>query len=703
MDAEAPKLPSAAVPPPAPVKTIKSDTLAQLAERLSSTFDQYKNDRRSVETQWIKNLRQYLGKYDPEVERELPPGMSRAYPRLTRVKLISVVSRLMNLMFPGHERNWEIKASPSADMAPEDVAEALQKAQAKMEEKGLPPELDDIAMHDAIQRLADERAEVLSRVLDDQLQELGGDQTCDYTALNRRVLFSGALYGVGLLRGPFVREVTRKTWSVGPDGRPTPIETTAYKPQYEFLPVWDFYPDMAAKDFQSMDGYFLRLVMSRGQLRKLADREDFLKDQITHYLKTEGQRGNFKSQPFETDLRSLGASANVNPDKADSNRYEILVWHGLVSAGQLIECGAEVPEAARADDVEAEIWMVGGKIIKADINPWRALGLDVRTIHAFSFDEDDSSIFGNGMPAVVRDSQMSVCAAARMLLDNASVVCGPQLEVNIDRVQPQINPNMSSIHAHKLWFVRGDGVEGQYPAIRSIQIESRMDELLKIIDLFMRFMDAETFVGPATGGDMDRGPSEPFRTATGASMLRGEAALPFKDIVRNFDTFTQSVVYSLVQFNRKFNADKIREGDYDVIARGATSLIAKEIRGAQLDQLAQTLGPEDFDEVDRRKFIEARFASRDLQNMLLPPDEARLNKQSRDQQMSEQLEQQREMIAAQVRETLAGAFKDIALAQKNLAMADKVNIEAAGAVLQKIAEDLSEPEDGDAQGAGAAA
>ena len=87
--------------------------------------------------------------------------------------------------------------------------------------------------------------------------------------------------------------------------------------------------------------------------------------------------------------------------------------------------------------------------------------------------------------------------------------------------------------------------------------------------------------------------------------MRGDAALPFKDIVRNYDSFTQSVIWSLVQFNRKFNPDEAPEGDYDVIARGATSLIAKEVRGAQIDMLSQTLTPEERDHVDERKFVEA--------------------------------------------------------------------------------------------------
>ena len=77
--------------------------------------------------------------------------------------------------------------------------------------------------------------------------------------------------------------------------------------------------------------------------------------------------------------------------------------------------------------------------------------------------------------------------------------------------------------------------------------------------------------------------------AAGASMLRGQEALPFKDVIRNFDCFTQSVIQALVTFNKKFNPELTPNGDFNVLARGATSLIAKELRGMYADQLAQSL------------------------------------------------------------------------------------------------------------------
>lgn len=679
-----------------PVQQINPAEMQALGQRLSKTFDEFAQDRHLAEQQWLKNLRQYLGIYDPDIERQLAADRSRAYPRITRVKCISVVSRLMNLMFPGNEKNWELKASPNAEMNPDDIMEAITTLGEKMAAEGIDVPANKELIDMAVQRLAEDRAKLLETMIDDQLQEIGGDQSHDYIALNRKVVMSGVLYGLGVLRGPFVRIEKQVSWVVDPKtNRPVADTREVYKPQFEFLPVWDFYPDMSARDLSpaSMDGYFIRLVMTKAQLRKLAKREDFFGDVIKKYL-TDYPTGNYKAQTFETELRSMGLKENVNDQHSDRRKYEIIIWNGPISADKLKAAGVDIPEDQMADDIDAEIWLCGKQVIKADINPWRKLGVDVHTIHTFLFDEDDSSAVGAGMPQVMRDSQMSVCAATRMLLDNASVTCGPQLEVNLDLVD--MDQDVKQITPYKIWYREGTGAEAAYPAVRNIDINAHLDELLKVIDIFMKFADMETFVGAATGGDMERGMGEPMRTAAGASMLRGDAALPFKDIVRNFDSFTQSMILSLVQFNKKFNPGGAQEGDFNVIARGATSLIAKEVRGMQIDQLAQTLTPEDRLHVDDRKFMEARFAVRDLGGLLATPDEVKIKRAKQEQAMADQQDKQNEMTAAQVRKTLAEAFKNITQGQKNVATADAEAVNAALEMLS-MGLDMEELESGTGQ------
>lgn len=686
----------------APVRKIKADDLRMLGQNLDKLFRQYVSDRRIAELKWLRNLRQYLGIYDPEVEKELSPTRSKAYPRVTRVKCISVLSRIMNLMFPGNERNWELKASPSADMSPQDVMQAIQEAMAAQQTPdGQMPQLDDETIQNAVQMLADRRAEMLMKMIDDQLQELGGDQTLDYVHLCRQVAKSGILYGLGVLRGPFVREMRATAWQMDPmSGQPVPFESVKYKPMYEFLPVWDFYPDMAAKTFQTMDGYFNRLVMSRAQVRALADRPDFFGDMVKKYLNRTPQ-GNYRAQPFETELRAMGVKVNVNEMKSETSKYEVIIWNGPVSGQYLQMAGVEVPDDKLSDDIEAEVWMIDGNVIKADLNAWRKLGVDVKMIHTFLFDEDDTAPVGNGLPNVMRDSQMSISAATRMLLDNASVICGPNMELNTDLLRP--DQDLTSVSAYKIWYREGLGQDAMQPAVRNIAIDGHLNELLKIIQTFNGFADVETFVGPATGGDMERGYSEPMRTAAGASMLRGDAALPFKDIVRNFDTFTQSLIQSMVLFNRKFNPGEALAGDYNVIARGATSLIAKEIRGMQVDQLAATLRPEEMVHVDERKLVEARFAVRDLTGLLVSEEEAK-RRQAANAERQQQMEaQQREMQEAEVRKILSDAFKNIAQGQKNSANADATSVQSALKILEQGLDDATQPQASNAGGGEGAA
>jgi hypothetical protein len=686
----------------APVRKINSDELKALGQNLDRLFNQYRADRAIAELRWLRNLRQYLGFYDPELDKQLSPQRSRAYPKITRVKCISVLSRIMDLMFPGTERNWKITASPTPDMDVKDVMQAIKDQSTQDQAAGMQPDMDLDYVMNAIHTLAESRAERLSLLIDDQLQELGGDQTYDYVALNTEVVQSGIIFGLGILRGPFATPYKTVAWEMNDKTNPPvprPKRVTAYKPMFEWLSIWDFYPDMSAKTLESMDGYFVRKVMSRTQLRALAKREDFFGDVIKQYI-TAHPVGNYRPQVFETELRAMGVKVNVNEMKTETMKYEVLSWHGPVNGQYLQMAGVDVPEDKLAEEIDAEIWLVEGYVIKAVMNPWVELDVDVNTCHTFLFDRDDTSVIGFGLPNVMRDTQMSICHAARMMMDNASVVCGPILELNTALLRP--DQDLTSLTAYKHFYRDDEGPTSQWPAIREVKVDSHLQELEQIVELFMRFADAETFVGPATGGDMSQAPSEPMRTAAGASMLRGNAALPFKQIIRNFDRFTMSVIQSLVQFNRKFNPELAEDGDYDVIARGATSLMAKEIRGIQVDSLAQTLRPEEMLHVDERKLVDARLRVRDLEDLLVPQAEATRRQAAQSAQQDKIDQREQELNEANVRKLLSDAYKGIAQGQKNAAGADAEMVDTALAILEKGLEGAKAGSQSDGGGAPAA-
>ncbi|MFM7013266.1 MAG: hypothetical protein ACKO0Z_28705, partial [Betaproteobacteria bacterium] len=530
------------------------------------------------------------------------------------------------------------------------------------------------------------RAERLELEIEDQLTDIGGSRQVGYVALARKVLMSGIQYGAGILKGPFLEEHPQRYWERDAAGKYIAKTRTVNRPRYEFVPLWDYYPDMSAKSLHQMEGQFQRVVMSRHQVLELKTRPDFIADRVDEALRMYPQ-GNYMRRAHETELRAAGVQINVND--AQRNKYEAVVWHGHVSGKELAECGLDVPEDQMEADMLADVWVIGSVVIKVQLDPWLQLVTngEMRQYHHFIFEEDETFLLGNGLPNVMRDSQMGLCAAVRMALDNGGVQ--RVFEVKTQLLSP--NQDLSAVTPDKMFFRDDDSPATlQYPAIVPIELPMALPEYQGLARMFQEFADQETFVSAATGGDMQRGPSEPFRTAAGASMLRGDAALPFKDVVRNFDAFTESVMGSLINFNRNFNLNPELRGDFQPVARGATSLIAKEVLGMQLDNLAQTLTAEEKQYINMRKLARERIKVRDLNHADIVFDDAKCDQidQQRQQQIEQQTQQQAETMRAQVREILSQTMKNLAQAQKNTANAEAVT---ANAVMKTLEAGLMTP------------
>lgn len=650
---------------------IDDNALKSLGQRLLTRFNDYKRERREVEVQWLRNLRQYLGQYDPEILEKIEPDRSRAYPKLTRIKVVSMVSRLMSLLFPTSEKNWGLQASKSPTFAAATVQQVLDVwAQANPDAQITKKELDRV-----LKKAASIMAEKMEEEIDDQLMDIGGSAAMDYVALVRKVIFSAVLYGPGILKGPMTVSRRQGVYSIGPSGV-TVTEEDVLRPYYEHVTCWDYYPDMAAKTFAQMDGQFQRHVFSRHQLRKLADRSDFLGDRVKRYLETH-QDGNYRRETYESELKVLGGANNV---KDNGRKFEVIEYWGYVFGHELRAAGLKIADNKLSDETRATVWMVDGEVIKAAVDPFPD---GVQMYHEFVFEEDEVNLMGSGLPPICRDSQLGVCASTRMLIDNASVTCGPQLEVNVDLLR--LDQDTKGVKPFKVWYREGDGQAAATPAVRNITIDSHIPELMKMVDLFMGFADKETFVSPATNGDMENSPSEPMRTSSGASMILGNAALPFRDIVRNFDQFTMSVIHSLVEWNRLFNTNEDIKGDLQPVARGATSLIAKEVRAMALDNLATTLRDDEAVYIDMQELARSRISVRDLPTeRLMLSDEAVEKKQAEIAQKQQKQEAlQEEALRATIRKELADAFKATSQAKKNLDGADATVFNAVMAAIEK--------------------
>lgn len=621
--------------------------LTNLGVTMSALFLTYENDRKSKEEQWLKNLRQFRGIYDPEIEKKIPADRSRAYPKLTRQKVIGTVARLMEMLFPRTEKNWNIEPSPLPNLSEEDTQAVLDKLQA--ENPGA--ELDNEKIEKLIRELAVVKAARMGKTIDDQLAEN------EYVTLARRVIFSAVLYGVGLLEGPLVKKQKARKW-VRENGRYIAKETEQLVPYAEHRRVWDWYPDFSGKTLGQGDGHFIRHVMSRQQVRALADRPDFLREKVLEWLRL-NDKGNYKERYWENEARSK-KSDRENVQNINGRKYEAHSWTGQVSGHDLAAAGVDIPEDKRSEMFEGSIWLLDNVVIKCRLNP---LEKPNRMLHAYIYEEDDINLAGQGLPEILRDSQMGACESIRMTFDNGSVVCGPMTEIQTERLMPGQD---TSIHAFKSFLVDPYNDNEGGPVVRPIDVNGHIPELLSIFSLCREIMDAEAALPPPSVGDVSQGGSEAMRTRGNLSMIMGAAALPIRDTVRNFDTFTTSFIGAMYDWNMEFNSDATIKGDYQVIARGSTSLIAKEVRSAGLDYMAQTLAPEERIFLKEKQFLIERLKVRDIdfEDLMEEDDVVKAKQDAMSQAAQEDRQKQNELVDAQVKKTMSEFIKNLALAKK---------------------------------------
>lgn len=653
---------------------INAERMRKLGNELRARFAAHVKARQTTEEQWLKNVRQFVGEYDPKVLQNLSPEQSRAYPRLTRVKVLSIVARLHALLFPAGEKNWGVEASPAPNLPMETLAQVLSDWMAENPQAvATQAELDR-----AVKLVAADIARRMTEVIDDQLKDAAVYGTADYQELVRDVMFSATLYNCGVLKGPMTISEKGATLLVDDNGVPQIAETELYRPFFEAVSVWDYYPDFSAKSFDQMDGQFQRHVYPRHTLSKLAEREDFMGDKIREVLRDKPD-GNYRKMNHEQALESISDDKQTTQPGEDK-KFELIEFWGCVSGHDLRGAGVEIPDSDLEKDAYACVWMIDDTVIKVAADPYPE---GTHMYHQFVFEKDEVNLMGSGLPAIMRDSQLGVASFTRMLVDNASTVCGPNAEVDAEQLSASTNPN--TIRPFKVWLKDNPSTNGAR-AVQNISFDSHIPALLQAITLMRDFADTETFVSPMTGGDFENAPSEALRTSGNMSMALASAALPFKDIVRNFDRFTKSVIHSLIQWNLVYHPRRAElRGDLRPIPRGASSLMAKEVRAVALDQLAATLTPEERVYINEKELLMERLQVRDLplDRLLATDEEVAQRQQSAAEQAQKAQQQQDQLFQADLKTKQTEVLKDITQAQKNADAGDALVLKTLMDAIEK--------------------
>ena len=638
---------------------IEKGNIDALGLRLRDQFSINESFRYQKEMEWLKALRQFNGIYDPEVYKKLAEKRSKVYPKVTRSKCISVKARLQEICFPDVGKAWSIDPTPEAALSSEAMNKAMlqliedkqaddqedaQKAQAAGQQPPEPtvPTPDEVQR--AMQEYAQQQCDKMSVEIDDQLIE------AKYEAKTKQVLWSGLILGSGCLKGPMAEFKKMKKWEVTNAGYELSEKEQA-RPYLEFVRLWDLYPDMSVTDPDDMEGIFQRHVMTKHDVRALARRADYKEKVILDYLAANPE-GDCTFKWWEYMLLAI---SNEGGQLQRGRKYEVLEYWGYVDARDLAEIGVAVPDSMMGIELAANVWTLGPNVIKAVLTPVPG---EESLYHWFYFEKDESSIFGRGLPLIMRDSQMTICAAARMMLDNGAICAGPQIEVNTDLIDDA--QNIDEIFPFKIWARQGRNQEAQYPAVRTITLDSHIAEYLEIIKQFMDFADLETAFPTYMLIEPQKVGSE---TAQGASLRFGSTNITVKDIARNIDSFQAGVITQMYAWNMEFSEDESIKGDYSVQARGLSSLVAKEVRMNALTELNRNMTADDAAWIKRDKMLKERFKVSDLPIDILRTQEEydRYIAETSDPRV---MELQIEDLAAKVEKMRATSLANIARAKK---------------------------------------
>ena len=640
--------------------------LSALGPTLIAEFQQAVIDRRPTELRWLKDLRQYRGIYDPEVEAAIGPNRSKAFVRATRVKVKTVDARVADLLFPTtSDRNWtaEPTAVPSIDR---DTKALLVNKLA--ETLGRPPNPEELKA--AITKLVKEAADKMTAIMDDQLAE------ARYKEVARDVLHSGHLYGTGVLKAPLVERKTRDKFVI--EKGKWVMKTESYiVPFVAYVPLWSFYPDMSATRLEDCHFVYQQHIMTRGALSQLAKRRAFAGTKIREYILA-NPRGAQTARAYDAEIRSIGERTNamLNHD----GKYEILERWGWLDGEMLAHAGVNVPQERMHETFFSNVWLLpNGEVIKVALQPINGV---TYPFHLYYADKDETSIFGDGFASIMRDDQTTINASTRMVLDNAALTAGPQFEVNMSLLSP--SEKADDMYPFKLW--KRTGEDASQPAIRVLDVPNGLEELLPIVEMFKENADDVTAIPRYMQGE--NATSGAAGTASGMSMLMANASIVMKDLITNYDEgVTRTFIDALYKWNMQFNPDNTCKGDFDIKARGTASLMAKEVRAQQLDQFASTLTPEDAPYIKREELLRQRAAAHDLTSII--KTEAEVEAEQNNDAAKQAAAAQQKMQALQMRvaeleaDKLTGEVGKLnAEINRINAVATKTNVDAAFAGMQ---------------------
>ena len=569
-----------------------SNIIPFIMERYQRAEDYRNND----EERWLRSYRNYRGLYGSDVQFT-EAEKSRVFIKVTKTKTLAAYGQMVDVLFAGHKFPISVEPTVLPEGVVSDVSfdpkepeqlkgqtslsspygfmgdgkELPKGATEKSLQEMLGPLEEKLGKIDSIKEGVGEQptsitfspamiaAKNMEKKIMDQLQESGANKQL------RSTVFEMALFGTGVMKGPFAVDKEYPNWD--DEGNYSPIFKTIASTSH--VSVWNFFPDPDAANMDEAQFVIERHKMSRTQLRALKKRPYFRENVIDEVI-AEGE--NYDKKYWEDDLSDYAADYGVD-------RFEVLEYWGNCDVQMLLDNDVEIPkELEDQDELQTNIWICNGKLLRMVLNPFKPASIPYM---AAPYELNPYSFFGVGIAENMDDTQTLMNGFMRMAVDNA--VLSGNLLIEVDETNLVPGQDLS-VYPGKV-FRRQGGAPGQ--AIFGTKFPNVSGENLQLFDKARQLADESTGMPSFAHGQT--GISGVGRTASGISMLMNAASGSIKTVIKNIDDYLlKPLGEGLFRFNMQFNFDKSLKGDLEVVARGTESLMANEVRSQRLMSFLQT-------------------------------------------------------------------------------------------------------------------
>ena len=561
-----------------------------IATFVETQFSRSKDKRFNDEERWLMAYRNYRGLYGPDVQFS-DTEKSKAFVKITKTKVLAAYAQMVDVLFAGAKypigvepRNYPSNVAGEVHYDPNAVTDDKIKEKVGVDYKvprsiARPDIAKDLGVYrDRMQPVEEELEQgpglsptaatfepakkaglMMEKKMHDQLEETQASKHL------RSMAFECALFGTGIMKGPFAFDKEYPRWNES--GEYDPIFETI--PKIEYVSCWDFYPDPDARNIAESEYTVQRHRLNRTQMRSLKKRPHFREESIELAV---DYGTNYVRQYWEDSLED-----NAQSDSVD--RFEVLEYWGIMDADLAEEADIDIPESLEDhDQLQVNVWVCNGQILRLVLNPFTPTRIPYAAV---PYELNPYGLFGIGVAENMEDTQLLMNGFMRMAVDNGALSGNLLIEIDETNLVPGQD---LSVYPGKV-FRRQAGAPGQ--AIFGTKFPNVSSELLMMFDKARQLSDESTGIpsySHGQGGVMGVG-----RTASGMSMLMGAAAQNIKAVVRNIDDYLLAPLgKALFAFNMQFNFDEqYVKGDLEVRAKGTESLMRNEIRSQRLLQFMQ--------------------------------------------------------------------------------------------------------------------